>query len=60
MAVKNLDDGVRSLDINATETAKKDFADEQIDAFQSIADDFFSKWVALAGCEGIQNLEQVT
>jgi hypothetical protein len=34
---------------------KEDFSDEQIDAFQCVADDFFHKWLDLIGYDGITN-----
>ncbi len=34
---------------------KQDFTDQQIDAFQCTADDFFHKWLELTGYDGITN-----
>jgi hypothetical protein len=34
---------------------KEDFTPEQIDEFQSGADDFFSKWLDLVGYDGLTN-----
>jgi hypothetical protein len=42
------------LDFQALQQ-KTDFTDEEIEAFQLQADEFFSRWAALAGYDGVTN-----